>query len=486
MTSITGEKLHLNHVRAAVRAAEDATRVEAWQFRLIPDIEACRYDLLVEPRGAGLDAQGAEAFARAFDDALGRINVEYAAKRRSRRLGSPRLCVMRAGWAERQCQAEFARGRREVQHKWPAMQPAWDRESRGEVVRVGPHDERDSPPDRSGASPVGGGGGTDSPVVARGPAAPRALGRGRAGRAGERAPAVVPAPGQARTPEDRGTFHQIMLTVYGSQAAALVELVLRRPPALPFDALGVGALLAMGAGLGLRTWAVATLGGWFTLRVGVKPAQRLVRAGPYRLIRHPSYKGAFVALIASAVLLRAWVTVVLGAIALYAAFRRRIRHEERLLAAALPGYRRLHGPDGGATAAVRTRSRRAADAPGGTEARLVPEVAGHPVAGSSLLERGLLVLADPRHLADAAARVEAAARRRLDRARHVALEQDPLALDRRDRGSAPPRGAPRCTGAADCCRAPWPARSPRSCRGTSRPRACEMCSTTERSWAMNR
>ena len=144
----------------------------------------------------------------------------------------------------------------------------------------------------------------------------------------------------ARTPADRGTFHQIMLTVYGTQAAALVELVLRRPPALPFDALGVGALLAMGAGLGLRTWAVATLGGWFTLQVGVKPAQRLVRAGPYRLIRHPSYTGAFVALIASAVLLRAWVTVVLGAIALYVAFRRRIRHEERLLAAALPGYRR--------------------------------------------------------------------------------------------------------------------------------------------------
>jgi protein-S-isoprenylcysteine O-methyltransferase Ste14 len=144
----------------------------------------------------------------------------------------------------------------------------------------------------------------------------------------------------ARMPADRGTFHQIMLTAYGTQAAALVELGLRRPPALPFDALGVSALLAMAAGLGLRTWAVTTLDGSFTLQVGVKPAQRLVRAGPYRLIRHPSYTGAFVALIASAVLLRAWVTAVLGAIALYAAFRRRIRHEERLLAAALPGYRR--------------------------------------------------------------------------------------------------------------------------------------------------
>ena len=214
----------------------------------------------------------------------------------------------------------------------------------------------------------------------------------------------------ARTPADRGTFHQIMLTVYGTQAAALVEFVLRRPPALPFDALGVGALLAMGAGLGLRTWAVATLGGWFTLQVGVKPAQRLVRAGPYRLIRHPSYTGAFVALIASAVLLRAWVTVVLGAIALYAAFRRRIRHEERLLAAACRGTGATWPGPGRYCRGADSVPPGGDDAPGGTEARLVPEVAGHPVAGNSLLERGLLVHADPRHLADAAARVEVAPR----------------------------------------------------------------------------
>jgi protein-S-isoprenylcysteine O-methyltransferase len=143
----------------------------------------------------------------------------------------------------------------------------------------------------------------------------------------------------ARPPEDGGTFHQIMLTAYGTQAAALLELVLRRPPALPFDALGVGALVAMTAGLALRAWAIATLGGWFTLRVGVTPAQRVVQTGPYRWIRHPSYTGALVALVASAILLRVWVTALVGAVALYAAFRRRIRYEERLLAAALPGYR---------------------------------------------------------------------------------------------------------------------------------------------------
>ncbi len=136
MTSLTGEKLHLNHVQTAVRAAEAATGVELWQLRMIPDVDACRYDLLVEPRGAGLDDIGVEAFARAVDEALGHVNVEYAAKRRSRRLGALRLSVMREGWAERQCRAEFARGRREGQHKWRALAPEWDEASRREVLRT--------------------------------------------------------------------------------------------------------------------------------------------------------------------------------------------------------------------------------------------------------------------------------------------------------------------------------------------------------------
>jgi len=139
-------------------------------------------------------------------------------------------------------------------------------------------------------------------------------------------------------PDDRGTFRQILLTVYGTQAAALIELVLRRPAKLPFDAVAVAALVVMSAGLALRTWAIATLGGWFTLQVEVKPTQRVVQEGPYRLIRHPSYAGALLAFVASAVLLHAWVTAVLGSIALHWAFRRRIAYEERALMTGLPGY----------------------------------------------------------------------------------------------------------------------------------------------------
>jgi len=135
MASITGEKLHLNHVQAAIREAEALTAAEIWQYRVIPDVDAWRYDLLVEPSGPGLDEIGAEAFARAFDDALARVNVEYAAKRRSHRLAPPRLCVMRSGWAERQCRTEFERGRREGQHKWRVIQAEWDGDSRAEVAR---------------------------------------------------------------------------------------------------------------------------------------------------------------------------------------------------------------------------------------------------------------------------------------------------------------------------------------------------------------
>src|SRR5439155_333388 len=63
----------------------------------------------------------------------GDVNIEYASKRASARLHRPRLFVMRAGWSERLCRADFARGRREAQHKWSSIVPEWDAASRGEV-----------------------------------------------------------------------------------------------------------------------------------------------------------------------------------------------------------------------------------------------------------------------------------------------------------------------------------------------------------------
>src|SRR5580658_7452521 len=142
----------------------------------------------------------------------------------------------------------------------------------------------------------------------------------------------------SRTVEDRGTAVQILWTVYITQAAAVFELALRRRAALPVGLMTWVAFGAMAAGLGLRTWAVALLGPWFTWNLTVQARQQLVVSGPYGLIRHPGYSGALLTFVASCVLLRSWVVAVLATIALTLAFLRRIRYEEALLAQSLTGY----------------------------------------------------------------------------------------------------------------------------------------------------
>jgi hypothetical protein len=131
--SITGEKVHVDQVQEAVRGAEAATGLPVWQFRLVPDVDGLRHDLLVEV-GAAVAEDRARDLVAAFDRRLVELNIEYAAKRRSGRLGPPRLHVMRPGWADRTARAELAGGRREQQYKWRALVPAWDDVSLAEVA----------------------------------------------------------------------------------------------------------------------------------------------------------------------------------------------------------------------------------------------------------------------------------------------------------------------------------------------------------------
>lgn len=62
------------------------------------------------------------------------------------------------------------------------------------------------------------------------------------------------------------------------------------PAGILWAALG---LCLIAGGLALRIWAIGTLGGAFTATVQVQEGQALVSTGPYRLVRHPSYLGAY-------------------------------------------------------------------------------------------------------------------------------------------------------------------------------------------------
>jgi hypothetical protein len=134
MASITGEKLHVDQVRTAVRQAGRETRVAVVECRLIADEPALRHDLLVELEDCTADRSSLVAFLERFDDNLQAGNPEYRSKRTSRRLGAPRLFLMRHGWSEDICRSEFRRGRRESQHKWQAIGVPWDVGSREAVV----------------------------------------------------------------------------------------------------------------------------------------------------------------------------------------------------------------------------------------------------------------------------------------------------------------------------------------------------------------
>jgi len=134
MASITGEKLHVNQVRAAVRKAAGETGLAVYEFRLVADAAALRHELLVEIEGQVPDRSSLARFLGSFERALQAQNMEYRSKRSSRRLGAPRLFVMRSGWSEEICRSEFRQGRRESQHKWKAIGVPWDPGGRAAVV----------------------------------------------------------------------------------------------------------------------------------------------------------------------------------------------------------------------------------------------------------------------------------------------------------------------------------------------------------------
>ena len=94
----------------------------------------------------------------------------------------------------------------------------------------------------------------------------------------------------------------------------------------------LGAVMII-TGIAFRAWAVQTLGKYFTPTVQIKSEHRLIDNGPYSIVRHPSYFGAFITITAGALLLNSWIGFAFACIAMTAAYYVRIGIEERELVA---------------------------------------------------------------------------------------------------------------------------------------------------------
>jgi protein-S-isoprenylcysteine O-methyltransferase Ste14 len=132
---------------------------------------------------------------------------------------------------------------------------------------------------------------------------------------------------------DRGTKWIVALAARVAIFGALVIAALLpglRAGANDWWTLGLGLGLVL-AGVALRSWAIVTLGRFFRREVTIAPGQRLVRRGPYRMLRHPSYTGLLLVCAGYGLAFGSWVGAAVALIAMGLGLLPRIRVEERAL-----------------------------------------------------------------------------------------------------------------------------------------------------------
>ena len=141
----------------------------------------------------------------------------------------------------------------------------------------------------------------------------------------------------ART-RDRGTLRLLLITIYACVAVAVwlsYSGLARFPAELRVPLFRIGIVM-MAAGMLLRGWAVRVLAHYFTVDVTIRPDHQLIRSGPYRWLRHPSYTGSLMTFYGFALALGDFGSLLVIALPVTAAFLWRIRIEERVLSEAFP------------------------------------------------------------------------------------------------------------------------------------------------------
>lgn len=146
-------------------------------------------------------------------------------------------------------------------------------------------------------------------------------------------PAFSIAESKEKKQTDGFSILAILIACFVAQLSSIIEWAYFREAYHQFslDMLtSIGLILIIGGTI-FRVWCIQTLGKYFTSTVQTQTNQQIITTGAYSAIRHPSYLGAYLTIVGGPVLLHAYVSIIISAVVLFAAYWYRIKVEETTL-----------------------------------------------------------------------------------------------------------------------------------------------------------
>jgi protein-S-isoprenylcysteine O-methyltransferase Ste14 len=132
---------------------------------------------------------------------------------------------------------------------------------------------------------------------------------------------------------DRFSVLLILCMSFVSIVAPVIDWAYFKTDHDGFNRITLLGIVMIITGITFRALAVRYLGKYFTPTVQIREDHHLITTGPYSIVRHPSYTGAFLAIIAGAVVLESLAGFIISCMAMIIAYYVRIGIEETELTA---------------------------------------------------------------------------------------------------------------------------------------------------------
>ncbi|MEO5570418.1 MAG: isoprenylcysteine carboxylmethyltransferase family protein [Bacteroidia bacterium] len=130
---------------------------------------------------------------------------------------------------------------------------------------------------------------------------------------------------------DKNTVWLILIVSGFGQITSLMEWAYFRQSLPDFSTWTIIGAIMLIAGTVFRLHAIKVLGKYFSATVQIKDEHRIISQGPYSVLRHPSYTGAYIAMLGCAVFLHSFIGILIFGVGMLYVYHKRIRAEENTL-----------------------------------------------------------------------------------------------------------------------------------------------------------